>query len=151
MSQNSTGNIKQFNLGEGHRMTPQRRFVYEVLMNSTDHPTATEVFMRVKNKMDSISLATVYNCLDALVGVGVVRQVNVDREPSRYCGNLEPHAHFHCENCASVEDISLKDGAKPSNSLKLPRGVKVEKFEVVVRGLCPECALSNKLKNNSIN
>ena len=83
--------------------------------------------------------------------MGVVRQVNVDREPSRYCGNLEPHAHFHCESCASVEDISLKDGAKPSNSLKLPRGVKVEKFEVVVRGLCPECALSNKLKNNSIN
>jgi Fur family peroxide stress response transcriptional regulator len=151
MSQKNIKNINQINLGEGHRMTPQRRFVYEVLMNSSDHPTATEVFMRVKDKMDSISLATIYNCLDALVGVGVVRQVNVDREPSRYCGNLEPHAHLHFEACASVMDIDLKEGAKPSNSVKLPRGAKVEKFEVAVRGLCPECARSKKINNNLIN
>ena len=125
-------------------MTPQRRFVYEVLMNSIDHPTATEVFIRVKDKMDSISLATVYNCLDALVGVGVVRQVNVDREPSRYCGNLEPHAHFHCETCASVMDVDLKEGTDPSNSIKLPRGAKVEKFELAVRGQCPGCVRLKK-------
>ncbi len=144
MSQNNNKIIEQINFGEGHRMTPQRRFVYEVLMGSIDHPTATEVFIRVKDKMDSISLATVYNCLDALVGVGVVRQVNVDREPSRYCGNLEPHAHFHCETCASVMDVDLKEGADPSNSVKLPRGAKVEKFELAVRGQCPECV---RLKN----
>ena len=45
----------------GHRLTPQRREVYEVLLAQRDHPTATEVFMRAKQRMPSISLATVYN------------------------------------------------------------------------------------------
>ena len=99
-------------LGDGHRMTPQRREVYEVLMEHQDHPTATEVFMRVKERMPAISLATVYNCLDTLSGAGCIIQVNVDREPSRYCGNLSPHGHFHCEACGTVLDVQLKEGAE---------------------------------------
>ena len=144
MSKNRLKDIKSINLGGGHRMTPQRRLVYEVLMKSNDHPTAAEVFIRVKNSMDSISLATVYNCLDTLVGVGAIKQVNLDREPSRYCGNLNPHAHFHCESCASVLDIDLKEGAEASKSVKLPRGAKAEKFEIAVRGICPKCARQKK-------
>ena len=84
MSKNRLKTIKSINLGGGHRMTPQRRLVYEELMNSNDHPTAAEVFIRVKNSMDSISLATVYNCLDTLVGVGAIKQVNlIDQHFSR--------------------------------------------------------------------
>jgi Fe2+ or Zn2+ uptake regulation protein len=135
-------------LGEGHRMTPQRQVVYEVLMSSRDHPTATEVFIRVQKKMSSISLATVYNCLETLAVAGIVKQVNVDREPSRYCGNLAPHAHFHCETCATVMDVDLKGGEEPSKLLKLPRGAKIEKVEVEVRGQCPECARKEKQKDN---
>ncbi len=127
-------------LGGGHRMTPQRREVYEVLMEHKDHPTATEVFMRVKERMPTISLATVYNCLDTLASAGVVKQVNVDREPSRYCGNLTPHAHFHCEECGTVLDIDLKEGAEPAKAVKVPRGATVDRFEVAVRGHCPKCA-----------
>lgn len=131
-------------LGGGHRMTPQRREVYEVLMEHRDHPTATEVFMRVKERMPTISLATVYNCLDTLAGAGVVKQVNVDREPSRYCGNLAPHGHFHCDDCGKVLDIDLKEGAAPSKAVKVPRGATVDRFEVSVRGTCPECSKKRK-------
>ena len=53
----------------GLRLTPQRRHVYEVLMDKRDHPTATEVFIRVQRRMPSISLATVYNCLETMVGI----------------------------------------------------------------------------------
>ena len=140
MSKNPLKNIQSINLGGGHRMTPQRRLVFDVLMKSQDHPTAAEVFMRVKNSMDSISLATVYNCLDTLVSAGAIKQVNLDREPSRYCGNLEPHAHFHCESCSSVLDIELNEGAEASKSVIIPKGAKAEKFEVAVRGKCPKCA-----------
>ena len=44
----------------GLRATPQREHVYSVLLNKRDHPTADEVFARVKAKMPTISLATVY-------------------------------------------------------------------------------------------
>ncbi|MEM1297331.1 MAG: transcriptional repressor, partial [Verrucomicrobiota bacterium] len=45
----------------GIRMTKQRKVVYDVLMDEKDHPTATEVFLRSKERMSGISLATVYN------------------------------------------------------------------------------------------
>ena len=52
----------------GLRMTKQRKVVYGVLIDEKrDHPTASEVFTRAQNRMPSISLATVYNCLETLV------------------------------------------------------------------------------------
>jgi len=143
MAENS-GWKSSMNLGDGHRMTPQRREVYEVLMENQDHPTATEVFMRVKERMPAISLATVYNCLDTLSGAGFIIQVNVDREPSRYCGNLSPHGHFHCEDCGTILDVQLKEGVQVSKAVTLPRGAVVERFEVAVRGYCQECVGKRK-------
>lgn len=142
----SNGTETPINLGGGHRMTPQRRGVYDVLMAHCDHPTATEVFMRAKEQMPTISLATVYNCLDTLTGAGVIRQVNVDREPSRYCGNLMPHGHFHCDACGKVTDIDLKDGAEPSKAVKIPRGSTVDRVDLSVRGFCPSCTKQKRNK-----
>lgn len=91
----------------GFRFTQQRKHVFAVLLNRRDHPTVEEVFERSKQGMPAISLATVYNCLENLVGCGLVRQVNIDREPSRYCPNLKEHAHFHCKESGRVYDIPL--------------------------------------------
>ena len=63
----------------GLRLTPQREHVYNVLIEERDHPTAEQVFLRAKKDMPDISMATVYNCLDALVRSGLVKQVNLDR------------------------------------------------------------------------
>ena len=59
----------------GFRLTPQRQHVYQVLLDRPDHPTAEEVFLRAKETRPEISLATVYNCLDALVRCRLVKQV----------------------------------------------------------------------------
>src|SRR3989338_8959508 len=81
----------------GLRSTRQRHHVYDVLLQKRDHPTAEEVFIRAKENMADISLATVYNCLDTLVQCGLVRQVNLDRTPTRYCPNMGEHCHFYCD------------------------------------------------------
>ena len=78
----------------GFRFTAQRREVYDAIMARRDHPTAVEVFMRVKETMPSISLATVYNCLETLTESGLVKHVSLDRGSSRYCPNPAPHGHF---------------------------------------------------------
>lgn len=78
----------------GLRLTKQRQEVYQVLLEQRDHPTANEVYHRVRKKLPSISLATVYNCLEALVNHGLVNQVNFERSSSRFCPNLVDHGHF---------------------------------------------------------
>ena len=121
------------------RMTKQRKVVYEVLMTIRDHPTASEVFLRAKGMMPSISLATVYNCLEAMTQAGLIKQVNVDREASRYCPNLRPHAHFFCSQCKEISDIDLRQHADIAESWELPEGSRIDQYDVAMKGVCPNC------------
>ena len=67
----------------GLRMTTQREHVYNTLLEQTDHPSADDVYLRAKADMPEISMATVYNTLDALVKCGLIKQVNVERSATR--------------------------------------------------------------------
>ena len=127
----------------GFRFTAQRREVYDAIMAKRDHPTAVEVFMRVKGKMPSISLATVYNCLETLAQCGLVKHVSLDRAPSRYCPNLEEHGHFFCTGCGSVFDVPLRKKAKARDEWEMPPHTVIAQHEVSFRGLCPACAGKN--------
>ena len=120
----------------GFRFTPHREHVYAVLLRKRDHPTAEEVFIRAKHNMPDISMATVYNCLDALVQCGLVRQVTVERGAARFCPNMREHCHFYCDACDQVFDIEIA----PGPGITLPRGFKGERYDIAIHGRCPECA-----------
>ena len=123
----------------GFRLTRQRREVYEALLETRDHPSAVQVFMRAQKRMSTISLATVYNCLETLTQVGLVRQVNFDRGPSRFCPNSQPHGHFMCMRCGHVHDVDVPDAAALSIVWDITEIYIVTQSEFSLRGLCPEC------------
>ena len=125
----------------GMRFTPQRQRVYDVLLQRRDHPTAEQVFMRAKKVTPDISMATVYNCLDALVKCGLAKQVNLDRGAMRFCPNMHEHCHFHCESCGGVYDIDMTR-ARPE--IPMPRGFKATHYDLSIRGQCPDCATRKK-------
>lgn len=127
----------------GLRFTPQRRQVYSILLEKRDHPTANEVFLRAKQVLPDISMATVYNCLDALVQCGLVRQVNLDRAATRYCPNMEEHCHFYCDACGGIFDVDYNPDMALAE-LPLPTGFTVTHFEMVIRGVCASCAAQPK-------
>jgi len=126
----------------GFRFTPQRQHVYDVLLQKRDHPTADEVFIRAKKQMPEISHATVYNCLDALVECGLVRQVQLDRGATRFCPNMHEHCHFYCDVCDMVFDVDLP--AKPQPGVPLPKGFQAQRYEIAIHGVCPDCAAKRK-------
>jgi Fur family transcriptional regulator, peroxide stress response regulator len=121
----------------GFRFTPQRQHVYDVVLNKRDHPTAEEIFIRTKRTMPEISHATVYNCLDALVKCGLVRQVQLERGATRFCPNMQEHCHYFCDACGEVFDVPLP---KDSTAMPRPKGFKVDHYDIAVHGLCVECA-----------
>jgi Fur family peroxide stress response transcriptional regulator len=124
----------------GLRSTPQREVVYEVLLKKRDHPTADEVFARVKSGLPTISLATVYNCLETLVQCDLVRAVNFERGPTRYCPNLRPHAHFHDEQTGKTHDIDLPSEVLEKVSSVLPAGYDAKSVEIIFRGKATKAA-----------
>jgi Fur family transcriptional regulator, peroxide stress response regulator len=124
----------------GFRFTPQREQVYVVLLRKRDHPTAEEVFIRAKRDMPDISMATVYNCLDALVKCGLARQVTLERGATRFCPNMQEHGHFYCDGCRNVFDIALP--AAPG--IELPKGYLAERYDIAIHGRCPACAKAER-------
>lgn len=122
----------------GLRMTRQRQEIYRILIEHRDHPTANEVFMRAKDQLPNISLATVYNCLEALVQHGIIRQVNFERESSRYCPNLREHGHFHDAQTGVIHDVDFKPGFNLADILDLPPGIVVDDIEITLRGKLAE-------------
>jgi Fur family peroxide stress response transcriptional regulator len=124
----------------GFRFTPQRRQVYTVLLGKRDHPTAEQVFIRAKEARPDISMATVYNCLDALVKCGLVRQVTLDRGAARFCPNMTEHCHFYCDVCSGVFDVDLP----PETGRTLPKGFRAERFDIAIHGRCPACSCGKK-------
>ena len=127
----------------GFRLTPQREHVYNVLLGERDHPTAEQVFFRAKKEMPEISMATVYNCLDALVKCRLVRQVNLDSVAMRYCPNMLEHFHFHCDACGGVFDITYPEHGT-DGPLQLPKGFQATGYEISVHGACPKCFAKRK-------
>jgi Fur family transcriptional regulator, peroxide stress response regulator len=126
---------------KGMRSTRQREQVFAVIYESDDHPAADVVYSRVKEIMPSISLATVYNCLETLTECDLIRQVNFEREPSRYCYTKEHckhHAHFHCKNTGKVFDVDLPNAFIESLSQYLPQGFQIEKVDLTLSGSCCE-------------
>lgn len=122
---------------EGLRKTKNRKLVYQVLLEHLDHPTAAEVYESVKVINPDVSLATVYNSLETLVEHEAIRQVNFDRESSRYCTNLTEHGHFHDSTSGKIHDISFKNTANLNDFLNLPKGCHVTDLEITIRGTIP--------------
>ena len=120
--------------GSGLRSTVQREVVFNVLLAKRDHPTADEVYARVRQEMPSISLATVYNCLETLAQCSLIRVVNFERGPTRYCPNLKPHAHFHDETTGETHDIDLTPEILNDVKRVLPPGYEASSVEIIFRG-----------------
>ena len=119
----------------GFRWTRQRREVYDLLLGQRDHPTASELFLRAKAHIPGISLATVYNCLEALTQASLVKKVNIERNPSRYCPNLTEHAHFVDETSGTVLDVELREGIDLHEIFQLPPGVRITRADICLKGL----------------
>ena len=84
--------------------------------------------------MPTISLATVYNCLEALVQCGLVKQVNFVREPTRYCPNLHEHAHFHDGKTGVIHDVEIPADLTARLRAILPSGYVAEHIDISFRG-----------------
>ncbi|AUT00107.1 transcriptional repressor [Nostoc sp. CENA543] len=123
---------------KGLRVTPQRFAVYANLLERTDHPTVEQILTDLNKDAPTSSQATVYAALQALREVGLVREVLLEEGVSRYDANVAPHHHFRCKCCRTIEDVQWNAFGNIDLS-QLRSGLKAERFEVIVQGVCDRC------------
>ena len=120
----------------GLRVTNQRREIFKTVASSRQHPSAEAVFLAVRQKMPRVSLDTVYRTLASLEKMDLLIRVGTP-EKERFDGDLRPHAHFICTNCAEVYDIFPPE-VSYENPTTLACG-KVKYVHVQFKGICKRC------------
>jgi Fur family peroxide stress response transcriptional regulator len=120
-------------------VTHQRQVLYEVMQGMEGHPSPEEVYARVKKKVPSISMATVYKNIHLFVESGVFRKMSLHHGSLRVEMNDELHHHLVCSKCKAITDIGDKELGLVSKRSRLPGGFLVERYSVDVIGLCAKC------------
>ena len=130
----------------GLKATPQRLAILRALDGDETHPTAQELYERLRGEFPTLSVATVYNTLSALTRAA--RCVPLDLGgPVRFDPNVSAHDHAVCERCGQIRDV-LQPGAadEPSTGGALP-GFEVRRVERIYRGFCAQCAEATETRD----
>ncbi len=123
-----------------HGLAPSvpRVAVYTWLMEHPIHPTVDEIYTHLRPKLLTLSRATVYNVLRALVASGLVQKIYAEDLELRYDANVASHAHFKCHVCGKIYDLGdIPEGL--NSQLSLPDGFQMNSLAVTLWGCCPEC------------
>jgi Fe2+ or Zn2+ uptake regulation protein len=120
----------------GMRVTPQRLAVHNALHDLGRHSTAEEVLDRVHGTVPGVSLPTVYAALELLTDLGLALRVHAGRFDPR----SEAHHHLVCTACGAVADLDADVELGPALEQARSLGAQTSGAEVVVRGLCADCA-----------
>lgn len=126
-----------------YRLTPQRKVILEELRNTTAHPTADELYEKVRKRMPRISLGTVYRNLDMLSAQGVIQKLHFAESQMRFDGKTETHSHIYCIYCGKISDIEAEFDL--SELLRdLDTDYSVKGYILNFYGICPSCQNQNK-------
>ncbi len=129
----------------GLKLTPQRMAIVRELAADPTHPTAQELFERLRPALPTMSFATVYNTLDALAAAGLCASLSLSPGPARFDPNMQPHHHAVCDRCGLVRDVLWDEGdPDPAQAAdgpsRHPPGFQIRAVELTYRGLCAACA-----------
>ena len=130
----------------GLKLTPQRIAIIRQIANDESHPSAQELFERLKPTSPSMSFATVYNTLGALCEAGLGVSLSLAPGSTRFDPNMTPHDHVVCDRCGAIRDISAGPAAPAPASYarrtfaRAAPGFAVRSVEKIFRGLCSDCA-----------
>ncbi|MBI4926274.1 MAG: transcriptional repressor [Anaerolineae bacterium] len=131
--------------GEGGRMTGQRRLILEALENLSGHPTAEEIYARVRKEDAEINLSTVYRTLRWLEESGFVapRWFEDDHRRERFdaAGSSDDHFHFRCRTCNQIIEFDDPNLEIVKQAFETQYLAEVENITLVLYGLCARCKI----------
>jgi len=127
-------------------MTHQREIILEELNRSKVHPTADELYERIRKKLPRISLATVYRNLEILSEAGLIKKLEISGRQKRFDWDPEPHNHVFCTQCQRVDNIPTPVTQIPTVGPLQEKGYNITGCRIEFFGLCPKCL---KLKHTN--
>ena len=113
------------------------------------HSDTETVFRLVRDGLPDVSRQAVYDVLNALTAVGLLRRVQPSGSVGRYETRVgDNHHHVVCRPCGAIADVDCGAGEAPCLTARAANGFQVDEAEVIYWGLCPDCWASDGSRAN---
>lgn len=121
------------------RLTPQRVELIRLIAASEGHPSAGQLYTKIKRQFPTMSPATVYKTLAMLKEMNQVLEIDL-RDDSHYDGNRpQPHPHLICMQCNKIIDADITLDQESLLKLERESGYKILRPQITLFGLCEDC------------
>ena len=124
---------------KGLKVTPQRLAIFNVLHNTTCHPSAETIYNALQETHPTMSLATVYETLDCFKKNNLVQELNVGEDSFRYDVFIGSHPHLICLECHKVSDLESKVLQNIRDQVAAETKFKLANEQLYFYGVCPDC------------
>jgi len=121
------------------RMTRQRQVILEELRATDQHPSADDLYSRVKQKLPRISLGTVYRNLEILSELGEIQTIASAGNLKRFDGEAQNHYHMRCLGCDRLFDAPLEVIDALERALQTKTDFRVLSHRIEFVGFCRDC------------
>ena len=117
------------------RPTKQRIRIADFLYNreKTFHFTIENLNKNINKKENSenISLATIYNTIEAFKKAGHLKEILTNKNTSYFDTNISSHHHFYDDQTNELTDINFND-IEVTKVPHAPKGKKIKNVEVII-------------------
>jgi Fur family peroxide stress response transcriptional regulator len=132
---------------KGFKATPQRIAICKAALQTSTHPTAQEIYKKVKEEYPTISLATVYKTLKVLKELNLVQELPFFQRKIRFDTNTKPHINLVCLKCGAIKDLNDPAAQLIVDKLTNSAAFKVNGQRIDIYGICKKCSQQQKDKN----
>jgi len=129
------------------RNSLQRQVILEELQREKSHPSAQEIFERVRHRLPKISLGTVYRNLEQLAAQGRIQKIEAAGGQRRFDGELSEHYHVRCLYCGRVDDAPLPLLSRLNQTFGKMSEYTILGHRLEFVGICPRCRKMLEEKN----
>jgi len=131
-------NVENILRKKGMRATAQRLLICQEI-NEAGHIDIDNLYENLREKIPSLSLATVYKNIHALVDSEIVSEVNVSGRKNLFEMTTNPHIHHICDSCGFIEDLHI-DTSRIQQEIVDQTGRDLNACKVTVYGTCESCS-----------
>jgi len=121
------------------RHSRQREIILEEVRRERSHPSAQEIYDRVRQRLPRISLGTVYRNLEQLAAYGLIRKLEMPGAQRRFDGDLSEHYHVRCLVCGRVDDVYGPPLTNLPQSFPALQEYAILGHRLEFIGVCPQC------------
>ena len=107
-------------------------------IDQAGHINIDEIYEDVKEYYPTLSLATIYKNIILMVKQGVIIEVPMNGEKSKYELKKDNHIHLICQSCREIRDIEI---SKEKEQILHIENFQLNNAQINLYGVCEKCQL----------